>query len=186
LVLGQVCVRESQLKTVGSDIEFSLKLSLPKDPRGLVRRDIQEEKEKQVGSLLCSKIKKCLDFEFRNSSMADSESLKPLEVLMSVNVIQDSQTDGNLLCALSSVCNDLLLQLHSFNQNLVSNLFWSTICLKTQTKVVIDPSSIQEASLSNNLVMVTGVAKLNSLTQPKIQIEKGANILRTNYGGAQP
>ena len=87
LVLGQVCVRESQLKTVGSDIEFSLKLSLPKDPRGLVRRDIQEEKEKQVASLLASKIKKCLDFEFRKNSMEEEEMIKPLEVLMSLNVI---------------------------------------------------------------------------------------------------
>lgn len=90
LVLGQVCVRESQLKTINSDIEFSLKLSLPKDPRGLVRRDIQEEKEKQVASLISGKIQKCLDFEFRRNQMEDGESLKPLEVLMSLNVIQDS------------------------------------------------------------------------------------------------
>ena len=74
--------------------------------------------------------------------MEEDESLKPLEVLMSLNVIQDSQTDGNLLCALSSVSNDLLLQVHSFNQNLVKCLFWSTVCLKTQSKVVIDPTSI--------------------------------------------
>jgi hypothetical protein len=52
--------------------------------------------------------------------------------------------------------------------------------------VVIDPSSIQEASLSNNLVLTSGIAPLNSLTQPKITIEKGGNILRTNYVGAQP
>ena len=51
---------------------------------------------------------------------------------------------------------------------------------------MIDPSSIQEASLSNNLVMTSGIAPLNALTQPKIHIEKGANILRTNYVGAQP
>jgi hypothetical protein len=111
MVLGQVCVRESQLKTIGSDIEFALKLSLPKDPRGLVRRDIQEEKEKQIEGLLKSKILDCLDFEFRSKQMADGqENLKPLEILMSLNVIQDSQCDGNLFCALSSVANDLLLQ----------------------------------------------------------------------------
>ena len=34
--------------------------------------------------------------------------------------------------------------------------------------------------------MTSGIAPLNSLTQPKISIEKGGNILRTNYIGAQP
>ena len=46
LVLGQVCVRQSQAKVFESDLEFSLDMSLPKDPKGMVRRDIQEEKER--------------------------------------------------------------------------------------------------------------------------------------------
>lgn len=114
----------------------------------------------------------------------NEESKKPLEILMSLNVIQDSQTDGNMFCALSSVANDLLLQVHKNNQNLVKNLFWSTICLKTQTKVVIDPQNLQESSLSNNLVMTTGIASLNDIQNPKIIIDKGSNILRSNYVGA--
>ena len=45
-MLGQVCVRQSQAKIIESDLEFSLDMSLPKDPKGMVRRDIQEEKER--------------------------------------------------------------------------------------------------------------------------------------------
>lgn len=48
MVLGQVCVRPSQAKVIQKDLEFALDMSLPKDPKGMVRRDIQEEKERQV------------------------------------------------------------------------------------------------------------------------------------------
>ena len=37
------------------------------------------------------------------------EEKVPLQILMSLNVIQDSQQDGNLFCALSTVASDLLL-----------------------------------------------------------------------------
>jgi hypothetical protein len=40
LILGQVCVRPSQSKVINSDVEFALEMSLPKDPKGMVRRDI--------------------------------------------------------------------------------------------------------------------------------------------------
>jgi hypothetical protein len=76
------------------------------------------------------------------------------------------------------------MQVYLFNQNLVKNLFWSTICLKTQSKVVIDPQNLQESSLSNNLVMTTGFAPIGALQNISVSIEKGQNILRTNYVGA--
>ena len=83
----------------------------------------------------------------------------PLQIIMSLNVIQDSQQDGNLFCALSSVANDLLLQIHQKYKKgpeMICKLFWSSVALKTSSKVVIDPQNIQESSLSNNLVMTTG------------------------------
>ena len=69
-------------------------MSLPKDPKGMVRRDIQEEKEKQVQGLLRNKISQCINHNFESNDMQiDSESVQdkmPLQVLMSLNVIQDN------------------------------------------------------------------------------------------------
>ena len=66
-------------------------MSLPKDSKGMVRRDIQEEKEKQVQGLLSNKISQCINHNFENNDMqVDSESVEdkmPLQVLMSLNVI---------------------------------------------------------------------------------------------------
>ena len=36
-------------------------------------------------------------------------TMKPLLMTISVNVIQDTTSDGNMYCALTSVANDLLL-----------------------------------------------------------------------------
>ena len=49
-------MRPSQSKVINNDVDFTLEMSLPKDPKGMVRRDIQEEKEKQVQGLLSNKI----------------------------------------------------------------------------------------------------------------------------------
>lgn len=50
----------------------------------------------------------------------------------------------------------------------------------------MDPQNIQESSLSNNLLMTTGFKNLKMPSENiKIAIDKGANILRTSYGGAQ-
>ena len=38
-----------------------LKLTLPKDSLGFVRRDVQEEKERQVQELVKSKLLACID-----------------------------------------------------------------------------------------------------------------------------
>ena len=69
-------------------------MSLPKDPKGMVRRDIQEEKEKQVQGLLRNKISQCINHNLESNGMqVDSESVQdkmPLQVLMSLNVIQDN------------------------------------------------------------------------------------------------
>jgi len=122
LVLGQVCVRPSQLKVIEKDLEFSLDMSLPKDPKGMVRRDIQEEKERQVQGLLQNKIQQCLIINEISQTLYQEDSMQidsaqalqktPLQIMMSLNVIQDNEQDGNLLCALSSVASDLLLQIY--------------------------------------------------------------------------
>ena len=64
MTVGQVCVRPLQKAAFyESDnlIDFDLKLTLPKDSMGFVRRDVQEEKEKQVQDLVKSKLLSCID-----------------------------------------------------------------------------------------------------------------------------
>jgi hypothetical protein len=97
-------------------------MSLPKDPKGMVRRDIQEEKERQVQGLLQNKIQQCLIINEIGQTLYQEDSMQidsaqalqktPLQIMMSLNVIQDNEQDGNLLCALSSVASDLLLQIY--------------------------------------------------------------------------
>ena len=73
---------------------------------------------------------------------------------------------------------------------------FSTIAIKTNTKVVIDVKDILESSLSNNIVLVTSYlpfAALNQTPLPisnetiksylKVQIDKGSNMLRTTFTG---
>lgn len=64
MVVGQVCIRPLQRAAFYETenlIDFDLKLTLPKDSLGLVRRDVQEEKEKQVQELVKSKLLSCID-----------------------------------------------------------------------------------------------------------------------------
>jgi len=199
LVLGQICVRPSQLKVIEKDLEFSLDMSLPKDPKGMVRRDIQEEKERQVQGLLQNKIQQCLIINEIGQTLYQEDSMQidsaqalqktPLQIMMSLNVIQDNEQDGNLLCALSSVASDLLLQIYQRfekGEQLVQKVFWSSIAFKSNSKVVIDPRNLQESSLSNNLLLTTGFSTLPyRQEQIQLSIDKGSNILRTSYMGAQ-
>jgi len=73
---------------------------------------------------------------------------------LTLNVIQDTQSDGNLICALISVANDLLIQLSKVELpfKIVEKFIWTTTALQTPSKVLIDPRNVSEASLSNNLV----------------------------------
>ena len=92
-----------------------------------------------------------------------SDAPRQLEIIMSLNVIQDSAQDGNLMCALVATASDLLLQIHQFysysqaltGKQIVNKAIFSTIALKAASKALIDPQNINESSLSNNLVLVT-------------------------------
>ena len=184
---------------IEKDLEFSLDMSLPKDPKGMVRRDIQEEKERQVQGLLQNKIQQCLIINEISQTLYQEDSMQidsaqalqktPLQIMMSLNVIQDNEQDGNLLCALSSVASDLLLQIYQRfekGEQLVQKVFWSSIAFKSNSKVVIDPRNLQESSLSNNLLLTTGFSTLPyRQEQIQLSIDKGSNILRTSYMGAQ-
>ena len=165
----------------------------------MVRRDIQEEKERQVQGLLQNKIQQCLIINEISQTLYQEDSMQidsaqalqktPLQIMMSLNVIQDNEQDGNLLCALSSVASDLLLQIHQRfekGEQLVQKVFWSSIAFKSNSKVVIDPRNLQESSLSNNLLLTTGFSTLPyRQEQIQLSIDKGSNILRTSYMGAQ-
>jgi len=165
----------------------------------MVRRDIQEEKERQVQGLLQNKIQQCLIINEISQTLYQEDSMQidsaqalqktPLQIMMSLNVIQDNEQDGNLLCALSSVASDLLLQIYQRfekGEQLVQKVFWSSIAFKSNSKVVIDPRNLQESSLSNNLLLTTGFSTLPyRQEQIQLSIDKGSNILRTSYMGAQ-
>lgn len=80
------------------------------------------------------------------------------------------------------------------SKNIVKQLLFSTIALQTNSKVVLDAKNILESSLTNNLVLVTSFLPLNSAAvggvtpvsgqNLKISVDKGANLLRTSYGGS--
>lgn len=175
---------------------------------------MQEDKEKQIQGLLVNKIKQCLNFDLF-SQQADGDQImsegrrRPLELVINLNVISTCNGDGNLYCALFSVANDLLLQTWSvedFGPRIVQNLLWATVVIKTKTKVMIDPKSAHETSLSNNLVLVTAFLPLSQdafdlfqgptqIVQQQTQfmqdkiglaVDKGANFLRTSSQGALP
>ena len=59
-----------------------------------------------------------------------------------------------MVCALMATATDLLLQLSSQFSG-VQKLAFSTCAVQAATKTLIDPQNIQEASLSNNMVMTT-------------------------------
>jgi exosome complex RNA-binding protein Rrp42 (RNase PH superfamily) len=81
-----------------------------------------------------------------------------------LNVLQDTNNDGNLNCALIATSNDLLLQIYEnlnnqnkigYGLNLIKKLLFSTTCLKVNSKFLVDPQSLEESSLSNNLQLTT-------------------------------
>lgn len=78
------------MKTViKQDLDFDLNLSFPKDTLGMIRRDVQEDKEKQVQGMLYNKLRQCLNYNIRQESDQDQimDSIKPLNLILSLNVI---------------------------------------------------------------------------------------------------
>jgi hypothetical protein len=64
------------MKTViKSDLDFELKLKLPKDTTGLVRRDVMEDKEKQVQGLIFNKIRQCLNFDIAQKRESEEDQI---------------------------------------------------------------------------------------------------------------
>jgi hypothetical protein len=113
-----------------------------------VRRDLQEEKEHQVESLLLNKIRSCVDVQTVRSDVP------PLDLVISVTVVQDLEQDGNLINCLACTTNDLLMQLYQKYEvrgldrqllirgaQIVKKLFWSTLVVKVDSKMVIDPQN---------------------------------------------
>ena len=89
LVLGQICLKESMKTVIKQDLDFDLNLSFPKDTLGMIRRDVQEDKEKQVQGMLYNKLRQCLNYNIRQESDQDQimDSIKPLNLILSLNVI---------------------------------------------------------------------------------------------------
>lgn len=130
LVLGQACIRPSTSIVKSDDLTLSVKVTLPKDLSGTLRRDAVEEKQNQVQTFIHSKLRPCINFkcieearsgdgEMREQDQIDSSSIvakvpklnTPLELHIHLHVIQDNQKDGNLHCAFLATANDLLLQI---------------------------------------------------------------------------
>ena len=74
----------------------------------------------------------------------------PMEIVISLNVIQDDKKDGNLNCALIAAVNDILQQIHLHTQNaqsdsmfknldIVKKFVFATTCMKMNEKVIVDP-----------------------------------------------
>ena len=90
-----MCLREAKSTVIDGDLKLNVKISLMKDTSGNVRRDVQEDKENQVQGIILNKIKECLDFEFADKDkdadqiMQVEHKQRPLELLISLNVIQD-------------------------------------------------------------------------------------------------
>mmetsp|Transcript_17761 Transcript_17761/g.30071 ORF Transcript_17761/g.30071 Transcript_17761/m.30071 type:complete len:199 (-) Transcript_17761:22-618(-) len=129
-----------------------------------------------------------------------------LEIVLNLDVIQDANQDGNLFTPLSSAATDILLQIHRGfelknekgevvlrGSDLVSSIFWRTLVLKVENKMLVDPQNQEEACLSNNLVGITCFFPLDakrSLAGQEVQVEKitthtdkGNTMLRTAVGG---
>lgn len=90
--MGQLCLREARSTVLKDQLNFSINLSLQKETTGMVRRDTQEDKERQVQGIVSNKIKECLNFDFvkhDDDQIMESDETRPLELLMSLNVIQD-------------------------------------------------------------------------------------------------
>lgn len=45
LVVGQICIKNSEKTVIKKQVDFEVKLTLPRDVLGFVRRDTQEDKE---------------------------------------------------------------------------------------------------------------------------------------------
>ena len=52
---------------IKGDLELELNLNLPRDTLGMVRRDVMEDKERQVQGMLFNKIRQCLNTNLRKS-----------------------------------------------------------------------------------------------------------------------
>lgn len=84
------------------------------------------------------------------SSKKKDKEFTPLEIMISLNVIQDDKKDGNLNCALIAAVNDILQQIHLLTQqaqsdsifknlSIVKKFVFSTTCMKMNEKVIVDP-----------------------------------------------
>ena len=151
-----------------SGLKFTLRLTLPKD--GNLRRDTLEAKQNQVEKLLYAKLKPCFDFDV------------PKEIVISLTVVQDPSKDGNLVCGLLTTASDLLLQLSE--ESAIKRYVFGTTCLKLASKYLVDPWSLDEACLSNNLVLTT-CYKSKDADKITATVDKGADSLRFSAGGAQ-
>ena len=119
-----------------------------------------------------AKLKPCVDFAV------------PKELIISLTVVQDPSHDGNLVCGLLSTASDLLAQLS--DQPVVKKYVFGTTCLKLATKYLVDPWSLEESSLSNNLILTTCYRSKEAADDKiKATIDKCANSLRFSPEGVQ-
>lgn len=89
--------------------------------------------------------------------------------------------DGNLHSALLAGANDLLQQSSLADFEICGCLLlWYSE--PTGGKWVIDPTAEEQRTLSNNLVFVT---MLRRDREERLQVEKGADLLRTSYSSQQ-
>ena len=96
-------------------------------------------------------------------------------------MVQDPTHDRNIICGLLATACDLIAQLS--RESVIKKLCFGTTTLKLAKKFLVDPWTLDESSLSNNLLMTvcysdkeTGVVQACS--------DKGANSLRFAPEGA--
>ena len=115
MVLGSVELTDAKSQIITADVGLEVKVQISKDTSGMVRRDVMEDKQGQVTGFITDKIRNCLNQNLRGRGKDDvdmsEDQFKPLQVNLSLNVIQDDKNEGNMFCALISVANDLLMQL---------------------------------------------------------------------------
>ena len=68
-----MCLKESTKTVIKGDLDFELNINLPRDTLGMVRRDVMEDKEKQVQGMLYNKIRQCLQFDLRGKVAAERD-----------------------------------------------------------------------------------------------------------------
>lgn len=82
LVLGQACIRPSTKSIEHGPLSFDLRVTLPKDLTGTLRRDVLEEKQSQVQNFVTSKLRPCLNFKFADQTTGISDQEKDEDVDM--------------------------------------------------------------------------------------------------------